>query len=166
MCFRRADFGHFATACTAVLCIYCERASHEAKNGPLLSMPKPTAITYGLCCSELMFNEVPASDDLKFKHKSGKVGQITVSGDPMTAQQIIKELEWIVPGEHQWDLLQKGDNCFQTHFPSKEDLTRLNELPDIPIHNSSLHFEEWSSALVNKYRLEETWLRSQVVPTS
>jgi hypothetical protein len=29
-------------------------------------------ITYGLCRNELLFYEIPASDELKFKHNSGK----------------------------------------------------------------------------------------------
>jgi hypothetical protein len=51
-----------------------------------------------------MFYDIPASDDLKFKHDSGKVGKITVDGGEMSAQEIVKELGWIVPGEHQWNL--------------------------------------------------------------
>jgi hypothetical protein len=30
----------------------------------LLALPKPIAITYGLCCNELMFYEVPDSDGI------------------------------------------------------------------------------------------------------
>jgi hypothetical protein len=52
-------------------------------------MPKPVAVTYGLCRTELLFYEVPASDDLKFKHNSGKVGRISVDGGMMTAKEII-----------------------------------------------------------------------------
>jgi hypothetical protein len=92
--------GHYAQACTAVLCIYCEKASHLSKDYPLLALPKPTAITYGLCHPQLMFNEVPASSDICFKHDSGKVGRISVEEGVMSAVEIVKELEWIVPGDH------------------------------------------------------------------
>jgi hypothetical protein len=47
-----------------------------------------------------MFNEVPASPDIRFKHDSGKVGRISIEKGTMSAAEIIKELEWIVPGDH------------------------------------------------------------------
>jgi hypothetical protein len=100
LCFRCENNGHYAQACTAVLCIYCEKASHLSKDCPLLALPKPTAITYGLCRPQLMFNKVPASSDICFKHDSGKVGRISVEEGVMSAAEIVKELEWIVPGDH------------------------------------------------------------------
>uniref|UniRef100_A0ACD5XZI2 Uncharacterized protein n=1 Tax=Avena sativa TaxID=4498 RepID=A0ACD5XZI2_AVESA len=151
--------GHVASECTAVLCIYCEKVTHEAKDCHLLSMPKPTAVTYGLCRSELMFHEVPASDEVNFKHDSGKEGRITVEGGVLTAHEVINELRWIIPGGHQWVLTPVADNVFHTIFPTKVDLTRMTKIINIPIEKSmNLKFEEWSSMPVDKYRLEETWV--------
>ncbi|KAM0868244.1 hypothetical protein ACQ4PT_041454 [Festuca glaucescens] len=48
--------------------------------------------------SELMFHEVPASSDVTFKDDSGKVGKISVTGGSLEPQEIVKELEWIIPG--------------------------------------------------------------------
>ena len=98
--------------CTAVLCIYCEAATHVATDCPLLSMPKPTAVMYGLCHSDLTFFEIPATPDIRFKHDSGKLGRIRVSGGSLTAQQVVKELEWLVPGDHQWDLRPAGGSTY------------------------------------------------------
>jgi hypothetical protein len=100
LCFRCELTGHFAEYCKAVLCVYCEKATQKAVDCPLLALPKPVAITYGLCCNELLFYEIPTSDELKFKHNSGKVGRITVDGGNMTEQEIITELGWIVLGEN------------------------------------------------------------------
>jgi hypothetical protein len=41
--------------------MYCELTTHESNDCPLLSMPKPVAVTYGVSCNDLMFHEVPAS---------------------------------------------------------------------------------------------------------
>ncbi|KAM0916243.1 hypothetical protein ACQ4PT_010324 [Festuca glaucescens] len=130
-------------------------------NCSLLSMPKPTAITYGMCRNELIFHEVPASSDVTFRHDSGKVGRISVDGGSMTAKEIIKELEWIVPGEHQWDLRPTDDGAFKTVFPSKADLARLRKIMDVPVEgtNMFLHFEEWSAAELDKFSLAETWVQ-------
>jgi hypothetical protein len=126
---------------------------HLSKDCPLLSLPKPIAITYGLCRPQLIFNEVPASSDICFKHDSGKVGRILVEEGVMSVAEIVKELEWIVPGDHQWDLRPAGDNSFKVVFPSKADLTRLRKIGNIPIEGTKmfLHFEEWSAADLDRF---------------
>ncbi|KAM0836398.1 hypothetical protein ACQ4PT_062345 [Festuca glaucescens] len=98
-CLRCGENGHFAEACTVELCLYCEKTSHESQNCPLLSMPKPVAITYGVSLNELMFREVPASSEVTFKHDSGKVGKISLTGGRLDSHEIIKELEWINPAD-------------------------------------------------------------------
>jgi hypothetical protein len=90
LCFRCGNNGHMADACEAVLSVYCERATHISKDCHLLRMPKPTAALYGLCKNELMIYEVPVSDELIFKHDSGKLGRIRVDGGVLTAEQIIE----------------------------------------------------------------------------
>jgi hypothetical protein len=74
----------------------------------LLLAPKPTVVTFGVSRNELIFYETHVSSDLKFKHDSGKVGQISVDGGSMSAREIVKEMEWIIPGNHQWDLQPVG----------------------------------------------------------
>jgi hypothetical protein len=148
LCLRCGEYGHFADNCTAVLCLYCEKTSHEPKDCPLHSMPKPVAITYGVSRNELIFHEVPASSDVTFKHDSGKVGKISVEGGTLTAQEIVKELIWILPGNHQWDLKPMDDGAFKALFPSKADLTRMTKIIRVPVHETEMFliFEEWLAA--------------------
>jgi hypothetical protein len=123
-------------------------------------MPKPTAITYGLTRSELLFYEAPASSNIYFKHDSGKVGRVSVSGGDMTVKELIKELDWIVPGSHQWDIQAVGDHTFKVVFPSKADLNRVNKIKDIPVDsNMFLHFKEWSASDLDKFSLQKTWVK-------
>jgi hypothetical protein len=107
-----------------------------------------------------MFYETPVSSDLKFKHDSGKVGRISAEGGSMIAQEIIKELEWIVPGEHQWDLWPVGD-AYRVVFPSKADLIRQRKIQKIPIEDTKmfLFFQEWSATDLDMFELTETWVR-------
>lgn len=160
-CFKSGETGHFADACPDVLCIYCEKITHAAKECPLLSMPKPVAVTYGVCRNDLIFHEVPASSEITFKHDSGKVGRISVVGGTMTAQEVVRELEWILPVDHQWDLSVLEDGAFKTIFPSKLDLARMTKIINVPVQDTDmlLHFEEWSAADLDKFTLAEVWVR-------
>ncbi|KAM0827953.1 hypothetical protein ACQ4PT_067862 [Festuca glaucescens] len=97
LCFRCGLTGHMAEACSAILCIYCEQATHLSKDCHLLNMPKPTAKVYGLYWSELRIFDVPSSDELEFRHDSGKVAWIKVDGGSLSVDQVIVELGWIVP---------------------------------------------------------------------
>jgi hypothetical protein len=90
VCFRCEDTSHVADTCSAILCIYCEKAMHDKLDCPLLSLPRPTVVTYGLCRPELIFHEIQGSDEIRFKHDSGKIGRISVLGGVMTTQEIIK----------------------------------------------------------------------------
>jgi hypothetical protein len=167
LCFRCGKNGHMADACEAVLCVYCERATHVAKDCHLLKMPKPTAALYGLCRNELMIYEVLVSDELIFKHDSGKLGRIRVHGGILSTEQIIEELGWIVPGEHQWCLEKISNNEFKTVFPSKADLSRLVKIVSVPIDANKglfLTFEEGSATPVDKFKLDEAWVRVSGCP--
>jgi hypothetical protein len=44
---------------------------------------------------------------------------------PMAVPDLVKELEWIVPGDYQWDIRPAGENVFKVVFTSKADLTRV-----------------------------------------
>jgi hypothetical protein len=134
---------------------------HESKDCPLLSMPKPVAITYGVSRNELMFHEVPASAEVTFKHDSGKIGRISVTGGTLSAQEIINELQWIIPCNHQWDLIPTEDGAFKVLFPSKADLARMTKIINVPVPDTNmfLHFEEWSAADLDKFCLSSVWVR-------
>jgi hypothetical protein len=127
-------------------------------------MPKPTVTTYGVSRNELMFYATPTSSDLKFKHDSGKVGWISVDGGSMIVAEIVKELEWIVPGEHQWDLRPVGES-FRVVLPSKADLIRLTQIRNIPIEDRMfLHFEEWPVADLDMIEVTDIWVRLSGCP--
>ncbi|KAM0873910.1 hypothetical protein ACQ4PT_037759 [Festuca glaucescens] len=160
-CLKCGEFGHFADACTAILCLYCELTTHESNDCPLLLMPKPVAVTYGVARNELMFHEVPASAEVTFKHDSGKIGRISVTGGTLSASEIITELQWIIPCNHQWELRPTEDGAFKALFPSKADLARMIKIINVPVPDTNmfLHFEEWSAVDLDKFYLSSVWVR-------
>ncbi|KAM0863090.1 hypothetical protein ACQ4PT_044819 [Festuca glaucescens] len=161
LCLRCGENGHFSDSCSAALCLYCEKTSHASKDCPLLSMPKPVDVTYGVSRSELMFHEVPASSDVTFKDDSGKVGKISVTGGCLEPQEIVKELEWIIPGNHQWDLRPTEDGAFKALFPSKADLAHMTKIINVLVPETSmfLHFKEWSAADLDRFYFSQVWVR-------
>ncbi|KAM0925823.1 hypothetical protein ACQ4PT_003970 [Festuca glaucescens] len=124
LCFRCDDTGHMAIDCTAELCLLCDSAKHKSAECHLHAMPKPTAVMYGLCRDELLFFDIPRSLGVRSKRNSGKVGRIRVTGGSLTVHQIAKELSFLIPGNHQWDITKTDDNVFKVVYPTKADFAR------------------------------------------
>ena len=110
LCFRCEETGHFAADCTAELCLYCDSAKHASAVCHLHAMPKPVATMYGLCSDSLLFFHGSRTPGVKSKRSSGKVGRIRVDGEALSIQQIIKELSFLIPGNHQWEVTVAGEN--------------------------------------------------------
>ncbi|KAM0866590.1 hypothetical protein ACQ4PT_042540 [Festuca glaucescens] len=108
----------------------------------------------------LTFYEVPKSTDLRLKNNSGKVGRVRVSGGTMNIQQLVKELNWITPGENQWDVTLASEDSFIVVFPTKADLTRLCKFKPIEIESTpyTLHFSEWSAKQIDKWGVFYIWV--------
>jgi hypothetical protein len=103
-------------------------------------MPKPTAMMYGFCRDDLMWFEIPKSKDLRLKNTSGKVCRIRVSGGSMTTQEVITELEILVPGNKQWDIEAMGSGIFKVILPSKSDMARLRKVKDLEVDSERKMF--------------------------
>ncbi|KAM0898528.1 hypothetical protein ACQ4PT_021859 [Festuca glaucescens] len=125
LCFRCVEMGHQAVDCTATLCLCCDSAKHALADCHLHLMPKPVATMYGLCRDELLFFDVLRSSGVQSRRHSGKVGRIRVKGGTLTAHQIIKELDFLIPSNHQWDIKQTADDVFKVVYPTKEDYARI-----------------------------------------
>jgi hypothetical protein len=82
-------------------------------------MHKPTAIMYGLCQETLLFMDIPKAPYVRMRNDNGKTGRIRVTGGSMKMPQIVKELDWLVPGDHQWDIYPYGNNMFQSDILNK-----------------------------------------------
>ena len=124
MCCRCMNTGHFAMACTVQLCLYYDKATHESWFFELFAAPKLVATMYGLENDSLLFFDTPKSKDLRVHNDSGKVGRIRVTGELMSIAEITNELEWLVQGDHQWDVSILSSNSFHV-YPTKQYFIRL-----------------------------------------
>ena len=92
-----------------------------SKDCPLLAAPKPVAVMYGIANDNLLFFDTPQSEGLRVNNDSGKVGRIRIFGGTMTTEEVIHELQWLVQGDHQWDVSPSTGNSFRVVYPTKLD---------------------------------------------
>jgi hypothetical protein len=62
------------------------------------------------------------------ENSSSKVGRIRITSGVMNIQQGIKELSWLVPGDHQWEIYSSGINMFKVNYPTKADYERVKKI--------------------------------------
>ncbi|KAM0918537.1 hypothetical protein ACQ4PT_009040 [Festuca glaucescens] len=166
LCFRFIQLGHYAIDCTAELCLYCELATHKSADCPKLTMPKPTAPMYGMACDALLFFDIPKSHDLRPKPDCGKIGRVRVQGGTMTVRQVIEELRWLVPGDHQWDISPIDEFSFRVMYPTKMDRARVRKIGDINVEGTNFKkfFEDWLVQNVDKWQFSDVWVRFHGCP--
>src|SRR4051812_39211004 len=106
-------------------------------------MPKPTATCYGLRRERLMFFETPKTRDLRVKNDSGKIARIRVEGGVMKTEKVLHELQWLLPGNQQWNVSVVDNNIFKVVLSSKTDLARLQKIKMIEVEDTTftMHFE-------------------------
>jgi hypothetical protein len=59
------------------------------------------------------------------------------------------ELQWLVPGDHQWDIKPAANDAFRVVFPTKADLVRLRRLKPVDVEGTTM----WYAWLFARY----TW---------
>jgi hypothetical protein len=112
-CNRCGLVGHIAYDCVEVLCDYCEHAGHANADCLLHLAPKPLMIMHGMVDDELCFFEMPCTGSYKPKMENSRSGRISVEGGVLTAQQIVSQLQRLVPVEdYHWDVRPTEDNFF------------------------------------------------------
>jgi hypothetical protein len=109
---------------------------------------------------------LPHNKDMKQKNDSGKVGRVRITGGSMSIQQLLMEFEWLVPGDHQWDITPVGNDAFRVVFPTKADLVRMRRLKPVDVQGTSItmHFEDWTSKRLDKWGIYDIWIRVLGLP--
>jgi hypothetical protein len=100
--------------------------------------------------------------------ENSRTGRVTVTGGVLTAQQIVSQLQCLVPvGEYHWDVQPTEDNLFRVLFPSKEELERLKVFGDFRVLNTActMTVQSWGARLQPLNMLQEAWIRVFDVPS-
>jgi hypothetical protein len=78
----------------------------------------------------------------------------------VTIQEMLIELECLVPGNKQWEIESVGNNNFKVVLPTKADMARLRKVKDLEIDSErKMLFKECSSNQVDKWGLYDIWVR-------
>ncbi|KAM0869596.1 hypothetical protein ACQ4PT_040577 [Festuca glaucescens] len=121
----------------------------------------PNGIVAATNASAIGVTQGVGNKDIKLKNDSDKVGRVRITGGQMSTQQLLMKLEWLVPGQHQWDITPVGIDSFRVVFPSKADLVRQRRLKPVDVEGTSIimHFEDWTSRILDKWGLFDMWIR-------
>jgi hypothetical protein len=153
--------------CTAILCDYCELASHKSEDCPLLSATKSQIITHGYSDEKLFFFECLATKSYRPKLESTRNGTITISDGELSIPQVVSQLRRLVPSEDfQWEVSQIDHNVFKTTFPSKMEVERMKIYGTflVPNTNIKLSVDQWVPSVQPTYVLPEVWVYVSGIP--
>jgi hypothetical protein len=126
-------------------------------------------IMYGLAHEELMFWDVPMSVNVRPRLENTRLGRVTISGGQLSIQEIIVQLQWIVPDDsYEWDVVRVEDNVYRVNFPSKMDLVRVQHFGRFNVPNSEIFmtFDFWKKSVEPIWRAQDVWVRVYDLPTS
>jgi hypothetical protein len=84
-------------------------------------------------CLYLMWFEIPKSKDVRLKNTSGKVCGIRVTGGTFTTQEVLNELDSLVPRNKQWDIESMDNGVYKVILPTKVDMARLRKVKYLKI---------------------------------
>ncbi|KAM0889977.1 hypothetical protein ACQ4PT_027373 [Festuca glaucescens] len=166
-CYRCKVDGHFVEDCPKPFCDIRESIEHISENCPMLSVPKPQILMYGLADEQLMFFELPLSGAFKPKSVSSKLGMLSVTKGTLSIAQIVEQLKRLVPNENfQWVVNQTSNNVFKVMFPSKAELERLKVFGTFKVPNSlsEMTFASWDDSIKPLYLLPGVWVRVTGLP--
>jgi hypothetical protein len=83
------------------------------------------------------------------------MGRVTISNGNLSIQEIIEQLQWIVPDDqYHWDVRQVDDNVYRVNFPSKMDLVRVQHFGtyNVPNKGCSMSFDFWKKEVKNSWK--------------
>jgi hypothetical protein len=126
-------------------CVVCnKKESHLSRKCPLTKMAKPHTMLSGTGANDFCFLQLPKFD-FKLEAPNPKpTALVTITGGKLSPQVLQNELAKLMRLDWNWETLLHGDDSFLIPFPSKEELTRMNDV-EFKLKNFGvvLTFTEW-----------------------
>ncbi|KAJ1255690.1 hypothetical protein BS78_07G089300 [Paspalum vaginatum] len=159
-CYKCLTEGHKITECTTVLsCDMCGSDEHVTKACASSKHTKPTALPCGYAVEGLGFYYIPYLGD-QLSPSDSVAAMVRVIEGTMSVENVIAELQRLVPCNWEWKVDENGENTFVTTFPSKADLLRLVEWGPVVTKSvkATMVIEERAGLDVYRCEIPKVWL--------
>jgi hypothetical protein len=113
-------------------CEVCDSMDHIKPRCPMFRVIKMPAIPSGYAVEGLGFFFIPQDGSVKNK-MDAREALIRVVEGSLAAQEVVSELERLIPRDRAWKVEDAGLNLFRTVFPSKNELLRMVEWGDTAV---------------------------------
>jgi hypothetical protein len=163
-CARCSQKGHVSADCqTELHCDICDaHGDHVNHRCPILKLPRSAAHAVGYSVEGLGFYRIPHPP--LSRKKDSKTAHIKVVGGALSLDQIVVQLQRIVPGKWKWEPVLQQDGSFVVVFPSKVELQRSIAYGGTDVRENGvstglrLEFEEWHGK-EEGFLLPKVWIR-------
>ncbi|CAO2173343.1 unnamed protein product [Urochloa humidicola] len=162
-CGRCTQKGHLAADCTnKVYCVICDGHDHVNHRCHLLKQPRPVAHAVGYAVMGLGFYHIPHAP--LSRKKDSKTALVKVVGGTLSVEQMIVQLQRVVPGKWKWEPVAHEKGSFVVPFPSKNELQRAIAFGGADVRENGvskgmrMQFEEWHEE-EEGYLLPKVWIR-------
>jgi hypothetical protein len=104
----------------------CDCLNHIKPRCLMFRVAKLPVTPCGYVVVGLGFFYIPHDGSVKQK-TDARVSLIRVMEGNLAVNEVVSELEWLIPGDWSWKVEDAGHNLFRTIFPSKNELLRTVE---------------------------------------
>lgn len=168
-CHRCYGKGHVMSECTAELfCEVCGTDTHIKLKCPVFNAPKVHAIPAGFAIKNGGFFHIPSNKKLTKGSNENRLAIIQVVEGCISLDNVIRELERLLPGLGPWYVDQITPKVFRTSFPAAAELQRMIEWGPVQTKSQKaiLEFKASSSGGRVKATLTDVWIQFDGLPSA
>jgi hypothetical protein len=159
--------GHAIEVCHAnMYCDICASQDHVRLRCPKFWAARLAAVPCGYAVEGLGFFHVPF--ELSQQHRNETHSAlISVFDGSLSVQNVVFELERLIPGTWKWNVEESGNNTFKTMFPSKSELQRMAEWGVVhsKFQNAKFRIEERLVDNEAMFVLPKVWIQFMGLPS-
>jgi hypothetical protein len=166
-CFRCKTKGHAIKVCHAnMYCDICASHDHVRPRCPIFRAVRLPAVPCGFAVEGLVFFHIHHELSLH-QWNEARSAMISMFDGNMSAQNVILELERLIPGAWKWNVKEIGMNSLKTVFPSRAELQRMVEwgVAHSKFQNAKLKIEERMVDSEVKFVLPKVWIQFTGLPS-
>jgi hypothetical protein len=166
-CFCCKTKGHAVEECHArMFCDICEISNDVRLRCPKFRAAKGAAMPCGFSVEGLGVFHIPHESSIK-QRTEARLALINVTNGVLSIQEVIAELQRLIPSSWVWNVEAVGNNGFRIVFPSRVELLRMVEWGEVhsKFQNDKLRIEERMVDNEVRYILPKVWVQFTGLPS-